>query len=154
MEMPKPSAEQKKLERLAGTWEGEEKVHPSPFDPVGGTARSTVRNVMAVDGFALVQDYEQDRGRPGLFRGHAVVHHDPVSKEYVLQWIDNAGMGASTYRGTFDGDVLRLSSAQAMGHSRATWTLEGADRYGYLMEVSPDGATWHPFLEATYRRRG
>jgi hypothetical protein len=153
MEMPKPSPEQKKLERLAGRWEGEEKVHPSPWDPAGGTATGRVENRIAVDGFALVQDYEQDRGGPGLFRGHAVLHHDAAANDYVLQWIDNSGMGASTYRGTFDGDVLTMTTRNLMGSARATWTLDGGDSYRYLMEVSPDGATWHPFLEATYRRR-
>ena len=153
MEMPKPSAAQKKLERLAGSWEGEETVHPSPWDPAGGKATGRVENRIAVDGFALVQDYEQDRGRPALFRGHAVVHHDAAAGDYVLRWIDNSGMGESTYRGTFEGDALTLASAGPMGHSRATWTLDGADAYRYLMEVSPDGAAWHPFLEATYRRR-
>ena len=153
MEMPKPSPEQRKLERLAGRWEGEEKVHPSPWGPTGGTAVGRVENRMAVDGFALLQDYEQDRGHPGLFRGHGVFHYDAASGEYVLQWIDNSGMPGSMYRGTFEGDVLTMTTRSPAGSGRATWTLDGADAYRYLMEVSPDGVTWHPFLEATYRRR-
>jgi hypothetical protein len=49
--------------------------------------------------------------------------------------------------------VLTMTTRNPMGSARATWTLDGGDSYRYLMEVSPDGATWHPFLEATYRRR-
>lgn len=153
MDMPKPSPQQKKLERLAGDWDGDEKVYPTPWDPAGGPARGRVKNVMAVDGFALVQEYEQERGGAVNFRGHAILHHDAAASEYVLVWIDNSGMGLSTYRGTFEGDVLTMSSKQPMGQARATWTIEGKDTYRYLMEVSPDGAAWHPFLEGTYRRQ-
>jgi hypothetical protein len=42
MEMPKPSDGHRRLERLAGRWEGEEKMEPSPWDPQGGTALGCV----------------------------------------------------------------------------------------------------------------
>ena len=151
--MPTPHPQMKQLERLAGTWEGEETVHPSPFDPAGGSARATVRNTIAADGFALVQDYEQDRGRPEKFRGHGFVHHDPVTSQFVFQWIDNSGMGAGTFRGGFEGDVLSLVQETPAGRMRATWTLDGGETYRYRMDVSPDGASWFPFLEGVYRRR-
>ena len=38
MEMPTPGAAHFKLERLVGLWMGEERVHPSPWDPKGGDA--------------------------------------------------------------------------------------------------------------------
>lgn len=61
MVMPRPSSEHKALDMLVGDWLGEEKIYPSPFDPVGGMATGRTHNQLALDGFAIVQDYEQER---------------------------------------------------------------------------------------------
>jgi hypothetical protein len=152
MDLPKPGPEQKSLERLAGEWVGEETLHPSPFDPNGGKATSRVRNVMAVGGFALVQDYAQSRG-PGVhFEGHGVFRWDGPAGEYSLAWIDSTGFPPSEFRGKFAGEVLTMVSKNMMGQTRATWTLQGTTGYEYRMDVSPDGQAWAPFLEGTYRR--
>lgn len=153
MEMPKPGPEHKALERLAGVWVGEETIHPGPFDPVGGKATARVENVMAVGGFALVQDYAQERGSGVNFNGHGVLRWDGPAGEYAMAWVDSSGMPPSEFRGKFAGEVLTLVSKGPMGHARATWTLQGAAGYDYKMDVSQDGATWHPFMVGTYRRQ-
>ena len=56
MEMPKPTAAHRRLEKLIGRWSGEERIHPSPFDPNGGLAMARLENRPALDGFAVVQD--------------------------------------------------------------------------------------------------
>lgn len=61
MEMPSPQEAHARLGILAGEWTGEEHMHPSPWDPKGGTALGRVHNRAALDGFAVVQDYEQER---------------------------------------------------------------------------------------------
>jgi hypothetical protein len=38
MEMPKAGPGHKKMDLLAGRWEGEETMHPSQWDPKSGTA--------------------------------------------------------------------------------------------------------------------
>jgi hypothetical protein len=152
--MPKPGPEHKALERLAGDWVGEEKIHPGPFDPVGGKATSRVRNAMVAGGFAMAQDYEQTRDSGMTFAGHGVFRWDGPAGEYALQWIDSTGFPPGDYRGKFAGEVLTLVHAGPMGHVRATWVLRGAAGYDYRMDVSPDGATWHPFLEGSYRKAG
>lgn len=58
MDMPKPSSGHLRLERMAGSWEGEEKMHPSPWDPKGGVAAGRMKNRPALSGFALIGDYE------------------------------------------------------------------------------------------------
>ncbi len=152
MDLPKPGPEQKALERLAGEWIGDETVHPSPFDPVGGKATSTVKNAVAAGGFALAQDYVQSRGGNVHFEGHGVFRWDGMAGEYALAWIDSTGFPPSEFRGKFAGEVLTLVSKNPMGMTRATWTLKGATAYEYRMDVSGDGSTWQPFLEGTYRR--
>lgn len=153
MDMPKPGPEHRALERLAGHWVGEETIHPGPFDPAGGTARAEVTNTMAVAGFALVQDYAQERGGAVSFRGHGILRWDAAAGEYAFYWVDSFGMPPSEYRGKLVDDVLSMSYAGPMGLARAVWTLVGSDRYDYRMEVSGDsGASWHPFMEGAYRR--
>lgn len=62
MEMPKPTTAHHQLAALVGTWVGEEKMYPSPWDPAGGTATGRFQNRLALDGLAVVQT-------PNLFRG-------------------------------------------------------------------------------------
>ena len=61
MEMPIPSDGHRKLEKIAGQWEGEETMHPSPWDLQGGKATGHIRSRVALSGFALINDYEQER---------------------------------------------------------------------------------------------
>jgi hypothetical protein len=153
MEMPKPGDAHEKLGALVGEWAGEETLHPSPWDPVGGGAQAQVTNRWVADGFAVVQEYEQRRNGRVTFRGHGVFWFDPGRGEYVMHWWDSMGGTAGEYRGRFDGDVLMLSAPMPQGgHSRTSWTLTGPDAHTFLMEVSPDGEVWQPAMEGRYRR--
>jgi len=88
MDMPKPGDAHKKLSALIGEWSGTEKLHPSPWDPAGGTAEARVINRWVADGFAVVQEYEQSRNGQVTFRGHGVFWFDPQRDEYVMHWWD------------------------------------------------------------------
>jgi hypothetical protein len=154
MEMPKPGDVHKKLGALVGEWSGSEKLHPSPWDPVGGKASATVTNRWIADGFAVVQDYEQRRNGKVTFRGHGVFWYDPRKQEYVMHWWDSMGGTGGEYRGTFDGDVLMLGAPMPQGgHARTSWDITGADGHTFRMEVSPDGQTWQPSMEGSYKKR-
>jgi Protein of unknown function (DUF1579) len=153
MEMPRPGDAHEKLGALVGEWAGDETLHPSPWDPVGGGAQALVTNRWVADGFAVVQEYEQRRNGRVTFRGHGVFWFDPGRGEYVMHWWDSMGGTAGEYRGRFDGDVLMLSAPMPQGgHSRTSWTLTGPDAHTFLMEVSPDGQVWQPAMEGRYRR--
>jgi hypothetical protein len=69
MQMPRPGAEHERLALLEGEWEGDERIHPTPFDPEGGPAHGTWRARMALGGFCLIADYEQRRGGSVNFEG-------------------------------------------------------------------------------------
>jgi len=154
MDMPKPGDPHKKLSALVGEWTGDEKLHPSPWDPSGGGARAQVTNRWIADGFAVLQEYEQSRDGQVTFRGHGVFWFDPRTEEYVMHWWDSMGGTAGEYRGRFDGDRLVLGAAMPQGgHSRTSWLLTGPDAHDFLMEVSPDGEAWMPAMEGQYQRR-
>jgi len=80
MEMPKPQDQHKKLEMLAGTWTGEEKLYPSPWDPKGGTATSRVEARIGLGGFFLISDYEEKREGKVAYQGHGVYGWDPAEQ--------------------------------------------------------------------------
>jgi hypothetical protein len=154
MKMPKPTPAHKKLHKLAGKWSGKEKLSPSPFDAKGGTAKGRVDNRVILDGFAVAQSYQQKRGGKNTFSGHGIFRYDADANEYQMLWVDNFGMAPSTFRGTFEKNVLTLSSQTSQGISRCTFDLSKKRRYRFNMEVSPDGNQWFPFMSGDYSQKG
>lgn len=152
MEMPRPTDADLRLQKLVGRWRGEEYIFPSHLDPKGGPAIGIADNRSALDGFAVVQEYEQERGGVVNLRGHGVFRWDRLASVYVLHWFDSIGMPPSEFRGTFEGDVLTLTSRDDPARVRATWDFSGDGRYRYRMDVSPDGERWMPFMEGDYAR--
>jgi hypothetical protein len=153
MEIPQPSEGHRQLNRLVGTWTGEEHIQPSPWDPTGATAVGRVRNAPALDGLAVLQEYEQERGGSVAFRGLGVFHWDAAAGEHVLYWLDTLSPHRREFRGGFKGDVLTLTSHEEHGLARATWDFGSRNRYVYRLEVSPDGMAWNPYMEARYARQ-
>lgn len=147
MEMPKPSAGHLKLEAFAGTWEGREKLFPSPWDPAGGEATGRMRARVALDGFAVIVDYEQERGGEVNFRGHGVFTFDAKEEIYTLTWFDCMGSPPEVFRGRFTGEVLELAHGGPGMHARLTYDLSEAGRLSKRMELSEDGSAWDRFLE-------
>jgi hypothetical protein len=154
MEMPTPGAAHFKLEKLVGFWRGEERVYPSPWDPRGGDAVGRVRNRIALGGFVLIHDYEQERNGKTALVGLAVLRWDATAERYVLLWFDSMGMPPTEFHGDLEGDVLTLVSQDPQGWIRAVWDFGEEGRYSYLMEASPDGERWEPLMEGEYLREG
>jgi hypothetical protein len=153
MEMPRPGEAHARLRKLVGRWQGRETLYPAPWDPTGGTATAVVDNRVVLDGFAVVQEYQQSRGSGPNFAGHAVLWWDPAAEQHVMTWFDAMSGTPTEYRGGFDGDVLTLTSAVTPGgFSRCTFDCRTPDRYEFILEVSEDGETWTPAMEGAYRR--
>lgn len=154
MNMPQPADAHRQLEVLVGDWVGDEKIHPSPFDPQGGPATGRVHNRRAVEGFAVVQDYEQQRGGKTTFRGHGVFWFDARRNAYVMTWWDSFGCPGTEFTGALNSGILLLTSSGPQGHSKATFDLREAraGNYAFRMEISPDGQQWLTFMEGSYRR--
>lgn len=150
MDLPTLGDAHRRLHRLAGQWGGEETVHPAPHDP-GGPATAFLNNRLALDGFTVVQEYEQYReGRP-TYSGHGVFWFDGAAHQYAMTWFDSMMGMAFDFRGDFDGDVLRLVNALPLGgFLRATFDIGLPGEYVFVMEFSPDGTTWTPTMEGAY----
>jgi len=152
MEMPKPSAGHLRLEKLAGHWEGEEKMYPSQWSPQGSTAVGRTKNSMALSGFALIGDYEQEHNGVITFTGHAVYTFDPKQELYSLHWFDCMGSPPEVFTGKFDGDVLTLAHGGPGMHARMTYDLTDPEIMLSSMEMCPDGLDWKRLFEGRYRR--
>lgn len=152
MEMPKPSAGHDRLSQLVGNWEGEETMHPSPWDPGGGLAIGRNRYASALGGFAVLCDYEQERDGAITFSGHGVYTYDPKADRYALHWFDSMGSPPEVFTGRFEGDVLTLAHGGPGMHVRMTTDLSTEGVMKARMEMSKDGADWNVLFDAVYRR--
>ena len=153
MEMPKLTEAHKNFKYLAGQWSGQERIAPSPWDPKGGTATGYSDNRIALDGFVLVHDYEQQRNGATTFRGHGVLSFDPQEQCYRMHWWDSMGSPVNAFKGNFEGQVLKMTYVGPQGHNRVTWDFSQAGRYRFQMDISPDGQQWHTFMEGDYTRQ-
>lgn len=153
--MPQPGPEHEKLHALVGKWEGEEKISPSPWGP-GGKAIGRYDMRVAVDGFFVVQDYEEEKDGRIVFRGHGIYGWDAKDKMYTWFWVDSMGqtpVGPS--RGRWEGDALVFESTHSPeGRGRYSHRFEGANTYHFKLESSFDGGkTYLTQMEGTYHRK-
>ncbi len=152
MEMPKPTPGHAKLQNLAGHWEGEERMHPSQWDPKGGIAVGRMKSRLSLNGFALISDYEQERDGVVTFSGHGVFSFDPSAELYALHWFDCMGSPPEVFHGRFDGDVLTVAHGGPGLHARMTYDSTDPRHVRSKMEMSQDGITWKTLFDGRYER--
>ena len=152
MEMPKPTADHRKLEKFAGIWKGTETMHPSPWDPKGGEAQGITRARVALDGFAVIGDYEQTRQGKVTYQGHSIYTWDAKAKQVVLHWFDSMGQPVDEFRGAWDGDRIVLQSKNPMGQWRMSYDLSKPGVMTSKMETSADGKAWSAMFDGKYKR--
>ena len=152
-QMPRPGAEHKQLEALAGNWKGDEIMHPGPQGPGGKSIGFTTARLSA-DNFYLIAEYRQEIGGKSTFHGHSVLSYDTFGKRYLWYWVDSMGMPPPTATpGQFRGTDFVFESDSPRGKMRYVYSLKSADRYTFKIEVSPDaGKSWAPFMEGDYKR--
>ena len=152
--MPTAQEQHKKLQALAGTWVGEEKMYPSPWDAEGGTAVGKIVSRIDLDGFYLIEEYTQERGGQVSYRGHGVFGWDGQRNRYTMHWFDSMGMPThEPALGTWEGNTLRFEMSGPMGHQRYIFTTEGPTRYAFKIEHSQDGKEWCAFMEGRYTKK-
>lgn len=128
-------------------------MYSSPFDPRGGTAIGRIDSRIALNGFALINDYEQERGGKVTFSGHGVFTYDPPADLYTLIWVDYMGAPPEVFKGKFEGEILQLAHGGPGMHVRLSYDLREADVLSTGMEMSPDGKDWNRFFDARLMRR-
>lgn len=150
--MPQPGPQHAVFTTMVGVWEGQDKMHPSPWMPEGATVDARAVNRIGTGGFTVIQDYAQLTGGRPSFEGHGVLSWDDANQNYVMHWWDSMGQAPNVFTGTFENGRLSMIGPGMGGQTRVTWNFETAGSYTFLMEVSPDGAQWFPSMEGTYRK--
>jgi len=155
MTMPMPTLTEghRNLEKFVGNWAGEEKIYPSPWDPDGGTAIARIQNNLALSGFAVIQDYEQDRIGTVNMRGHGVIIWNQEEKNYEFHWFNSMGTPPTVFRGQFEAGVFTLT-CQTPFPSRCIFDFRDEQNYIFQLDISQDGTEWSPFMKGTYKKQG
>lgn len=151
MEMPKPTDAHRRFAMMAGNWSGSEIMHPSPFDPEGGTATAVTMSRVALDGFTLIGDYQQQRHGVVTFQGHSVWTYDAKDQCYTMYWWDSMGSPVNVFRGNFDRDTLTMTCTEHSGTWRLTYDYSSPGILKSKMEISQDGQNFNTFFEGTYQ---
>lgn len=154
MEMPKPTPHHERLRALVGSWKGDEKMLPSPWDPQGGTAQAFMEARFDLDGMFVIGDYRQERGGKVTYRGHGVFGWDSLQSSYTMYWFDSMGTDpGGPARGKWEGDTLLFVMQSPMGHSRYEYRFQKDGRYTFAISMSEDGKSWKPWLDSTWGRK-
>jgi len=153
MEMPKPQEQHQRLSALAGRWEAEETLYPSPWDPKGGKATGHMDARMALNGFFLISDYRQERDGKTTYEGHGVYGFEPKETCWTMWWADGMCPTGGLAKGQWQGNTLSFQNQSPMGHSRYTYVIEGPERMTFRLESSQDGKNWTLFMEGKFRKK-
>ena len=153
MDMPKPTDQHIRLQELLGQWHGTEIMHPSQWDPQGGTATGRTNSRLALNGFAVISDYEQERDGVVTFTGHGVMTYDTKEACYVLHWFDSMGSPPEVFKGVFDGDILTIAHGGPGMHARLTHDLSRQNQMISRMEMSSDGKEWKTLFDGSYEKK-
>jgi len=153
-QMPKPNENHKKLHALAGRWEGQEKLFPSPWGP-GGPAVGKMTYKVDLDGFFVTGDYVEEQDGNVVYRGHSAFGWDDQQKNYVWWWLDSMGSIPPTpSRGKWEGNTLIFESQGEKGQSRYTLKFLGDGKYQMVLENKfPGQKDFTSFMEGTYTRK-
>ena len=150
MEMPTLGPDHERLKTFVGEWSGVEKMYPTPWLPEGGMRDARISNRLALDGFAVVQDYVQLEGGKPTFRGHAVIMKNPHAPSVQMYWFDS--FSPSIFEGEWRGDAISMVSRSPMGQTRASFDFSREGAYSFRMEMSQDGAMWSPMMDGEYSK--
>ncbi len=151
---PQPAKQLAKLEGLAGRYEGEGWVQPTPDSPkLPWTAGSSYR--WQLGGHWLVEDLQIDLGPMGELVFHSYLGWDRERQHWVSHVVSNKGE-ISSPRTLVDGNTLISAQVQtgtegqvSAQQSRLTWTKDG-----FTIEVweSDDGGESHQHVGGEFRR--
>jgi Protein of unknown function (DUF1579) len=153
MDLPRLRPVHRRLAALAGRWQGDEVLAPSPWAP-GGPARGRHEFRVATGGFTVVHDYAEHRDGRSALTGHGVLCVDPTTEEVLWHWFDSLGFPpAGPSRGGFDdAGRLVLTKATPRGTQRATFAIAD-DVLTQVLEVRfPEAEDFAVLVEGRYAR--
>lgn len=148
MEQPKPTEQHRKLERLVGSWVGEEEISGSPHTTETKASGTFDFRMDLGDLFAIV-DYVEQSGGNTLMAGHGVIGWNPKEKGYTLHWFDTFGSPPSVpSKGQWLGDALKF---EQQGSGNTIFELRDGSLI-FKIEMDVAGKGMRPVIVGKYRR--
>lgn len=154
-QMPKPGAEQKKLEAFVGTWTYEGEAKKSAFGPAGKITGTDVYEMLP--GGFFIQHRWDEKNPLGTAKGLEVWGYDPIKKTYMYTYFSSLGeMGSGTL--TVSGNTWSFSGSGVTyegktAHGRGILTLTNPTSFTGKAEASSDGKTWAPSFEGKWTKK-
>jgi hypothetical protein len=141
------------LKFLAGKWQGEEIISPTPWMP-GGKAQGIIHNSSKFDNTTLVHDYESRRDGETWFSAHGVITiSGPKPDSFGLFWFDSFGfLTSEAAKGIWDGETLAFVRRSSRGVTRHSFAPDGDGKFHARLESSVESDEMKPILTATYLR--
>ena len=144
MEMPKPGPELKKLDALAGSWNLDADMKPSPMGPAGKVTETEKCEWMEGN-FYLVCHLEFKSATMGNGSGLSILGYSADDKVYTYREFNSWGEFGDS-KGTVDGDTWTWTSDEKMGgmtmKNRFTMKILSPTSYSFTFEMSQDGTKW------------
>lgn len=152
-EIPKPAPEMAQLRYFEGSWNCEGTMQPSPFGP-GGKMTSTVKVHDDMAGFWQSGKIKGSMPNMPPFEGMFHTTYDPVTKQYVMLWVDSMGAWAKSTSKGWVGDKIVYEGEMQMGAQKAMGRDTFAKSSGsmkHTWEMQIDG-NWTPMGDETCRK--
>jgi hypothetical protein len=106
-----------------------------------------------LDGFAVIQDYIEQKDSHITFRGHGVFTVDPATKDILWYWFDSVGFPPEPARGRFEGDVLTLHRVSPRGEARYFYRITPAACEFSIENKLPGDGDFKLFMKGKYGRK-
>jgi hypothetical protein len=150
---PVPSAENKQLEKWVGTWRYEGELKASPLGPAGKLS-GTIQHKFSLNGFLVQGEWKEQSGMRGL----ELRAYDPASKRFRYYAFDSVGtisngfetLSENECHGAFTRTDITGKTLKARTEQR--FTVDGKS-FSLKWELSENGGSWFPFLEAKFTKQ-
>lgn len=149
---PTPGPEVKKLDYFVGTWSVEGTIPQGPWGPGGKFSSTETSDWMP--GKFFVEGHSDFKMPPELGGdGKAVSYlgYDTEDNVYTYNEFNSMGRRENS-EGTVSGDTWTWTSSQTYGgqeiKQKMTMKVLTPTTYSLKFEISMDGTTWTPFMEA------
>ena len=140
---------------MAGTWLGELRSFPSPWDPAGGVAVGRTQCRIALGGQLLVSDYAEERDGAITFRGHGVYGWDAQHAVYRMYWFDTVQPTPLLVpaAGTWQGTDLTFAVQTDVAEHRYVYEFHQRDYYTFRIDLRRSGEQWRTYARGQYARQ-
>jgi len=152
-----PGEAHKKLEAMIGTFDAKVKIWMDPSKPPEESTGTSENTWVLGNRWVQTKHEGTFMGQP--YSGMGYTGYDNVSKKYVGTWMDTAGTGMMTMKGTMTGNVMTSTATMndPMTGKTATSTMKTTmtDKDHYTMEMwdkMPNGKV-AKMMEINYTRK-